>query len=351
MKRLVVTGGHHTSALPVALELQKLGWEIVWLGHRRSMRGDEADSAEYTDVTSSGIKFHNLWAGKFYRTYNPLKLALIPIGFLHSLLYLAWYRPQGIVSFGGYLAVPVVIVGWLLGIKAITHEQTVVTGWGNQVVAKFAQKVTVTWPSGLKHYPASKGVYVGLPLRPEIVDARKKHHAKKVYEPITVYVTGGKQGAHVINELIFANLQRLVPKHHLIHQTGTSTLYGDWARASDIHVPGYQAFGFDAKKAIAALQKADVVVSRAGAHTVYELAVLGKRSVLIPIPWVSHSEQEQNAQVLVDAGLGVILPESKLNIISLQAAIDRAKHLAGQPVNLPLQATQALAQLIEKQFM
>ena len=334
----------------MAQELQRRSWEIIWLGHRRSMWGDTADSAEYKEVTSSGIKFHNLWAGKFHRTYNPFKLALIPVGFLHALWYLAWYHPQGIVSFGGYLAVPVVVMGWLLGIKAITHEQTVVTGWGNRVAAKFAQKVAVAWPSSLKHYLADKGVYVGLPLRPEIVAMRKKYHLKKVYEPITVYVTGGKQGSHVINELIFDNLQRLIPKYQLIHQTGTSTLHGDWARASDIHMPGYQAFGFDAKKAMQALQKADVVVSRAGAHTVYELAVLGKRSVLIPISWVSHAEQEQNAQVLVDAGLGVILPESKLNIMSLQDAIDQAKHLPGQPINLPLQATQTLADLIETEF-
>ncbi len=314
------------------------------------MWGDTADSAEYKEVTGSGIKFHNLWAGKFHRTYNPLKLALIPVGFLHALWYLLWYRPQGIVSFGGYLAVPLVIMGWMMGIKSITHEQTVVTGWGNQVVAKFAQKVAVAWPSSLKHYPAGKGEYVGLPLRPEVVALRKKFHPKKVFEPISLYVTGGKQGAHVINELIFDNLQRLVPKYHLIHQTGTSTVHGDWARASDIHVPGYQAFGFDVKKAISALQKADVVVSRAGAHTVYELAVLGKRCVLIPIPWVPQSEQQQNAEMLVNAGLGVILPENKLNIISLQDAIEQAKHLTGQPVNLPLQATHALVQLIEAQF-
>ncbi len=348
VKTVVFTGGHHTSALVVAQALSQRGWKVVWLGHRRSMWGDQADSAEYTEVTAAGIEFYNLWAGKFYHTYNPLKLLLIPVGFIHSLLLLVWIRPAAIVSFGGYLAVPVVLCGWSLGIPAVTHEQTVVVGWANRLIAKFATKVALAWPSSLAHFPADKAVYVGLPMRPEIVALRRRASTKKVYEPITVYITGGKQGAHVINELIFDNLQRLVPKYHLIHQTGSSTVYGDLTRASQINVPFYQSFGFDSKKAMQALQKADVVVSRAGAHAVYELGLLGKRCVLIPIPWVSHQEQHRNAQVLVEAGGGVILEQDQLSLKNLVAAIEQAKHLTPLPMNLPLGAVSSLLQLIEQ---
>jgi len=348
VKTVVFTGGHHTSALVVAQALKQRGWQVVWIGHRRSMWGDQADSAEYTEVTAAGIEFHNLWAGKFYHTYNPLKLLLIPVGFIHSLLLLLWIRPAVIVSFGGYLAVPVVLCGWVMGIPAVTHEQTVVVGWANRVISKFANRVAVAWPSSLAHFPKGKAVYVGLPVRPEILALRKTGSVKKVYDPITVFITGGKQGAHVINELIFANIHVLSRRYKIIHQTGSSTIYNDASRAQHIKVPGYETFAFDSKSWMAALGKSDVVVSRAGAHAVYELGLLGKRCVLIPIPWVSHQEQHRNAQVLVEAGGGVILEQDQLSLKNLVAAIEQAKHLTPAPMNLPLDAVNSLLQLIEQ---
>ena len=153
MKTLVFTGGHHTSALEVAKQLKRRGWRIIWFGHRHSMWSDKSDSAEYHDVTTSDIKFYNLQAGKFYRTFHPLKLIRIPWGFIQSFYWLLRLKPVGIVSFGGYLAVPTVITGWILGIPAITHEQTVAAGWANRLIARFAQKIAVTWPVSARHYP------------------------------------------------------------------------------------------------------------------------------------------------------------------------------------------------------
>src|SRR3972149_2405238 len=147
MKKLVFTGGHHTSALEIATALRNEGWQITWFGHRHSLWDDSSDSAEYREVTAAGIKFYNLYAGKFYRTYNPLKLIRIPVGFIQSLLLLLLIRPDGLVSFGGYLAVPVVITGWLLGIPAITHEQTVTAGYANSVIALLAKKIALSWPT------------------------------------------------------------------------------------------------------------------------------------------------------------------------------------------------------------
>lgn len=350
VKTLVFTGGHHTSSLVVAQALQAKGWRIVWFGHRHSMWGDREDSGEYREVTAAGIKFYNLLAGKFYRNYNPLKLIRIPLGFIQALVLLILIRPDGIVSSGGYLAVPVVICGWVLGIPSLTHEQTVVTGWANKVIALFARKVAVTWPSSLTHFPPNKAVFVGLPLRPEIMALKKSGVSRKVYEPMTVYITGGKQGAHVINQLVFANIHTLIKKYKIIHQTGLTTVFGDLQQAQLISVPGYTTWGFDSAKAVKALAAADVVVSRAGAHIIYELGFLGKRSVLIPIPWVSHHEQDQNARILVDSGLAVTISESALTIKMLVAAIERAKRLTGSPMNLPGQAQTAMVNLIEQQM-
>ena len=153
MKTLVFTGGHHISSLSVALALKAEGVNIVWIGHRHSQWADTSDSAEYRDVTAAGIPFFDLQAGKFYQTFHPAKLIRIPWGFIQAFYYLVKIRPSGIVSFGGYLAVPVVFVGWLLGIPSITHEQTVVAGWANKFISLFAKKVAITWPESASHFP------------------------------------------------------------------------------------------------------------------------------------------------------------------------------------------------------
>ena len=140
MKTLVFTGGHHTGALEVAKALKEKGWNTVWFGHKHSMWNDTSHSSEYREVTESGIVFYKLLAGKFHHTYNPLKLIRIPFGFIQALCLLLLLKPAGIVSFGGYLAVPTVIMGWLLGIPSITHEQTVTQGWANKLIALFAKR-------------------------------------------------------------------------------------------------------------------------------------------------------------------------------------------------------------------
>ena len=343
VRKLVFTGGHHTSALVVAKELQKKGWKILWFGHKHSMWADKSDSAEYREVTSAGIKFYDLHAGKFHRTFNPLKLARIPFGFLQSFWWLFKERPRGIVSFGGYLAVPTVIAGWILGIPAVTHEQTVTRGWANRVIGIFASKIALSWESSRKFYPSNKSEVVGLPVRPEILSMLSEKTGKNS-KPV-IYVTGGKQGSQTINEVVFSSLSMLA-RYHIIHQTGNL----DYQKALSLESPVYEVFDFDSKKAVSSMYRADVVVSRAGAHTVYELGLLGKKCVLIPIPWVSHQEQEKNAQMLVDAGNAVILSESQLSSETLLASIEEASKLKPSKLALPTDARSQMVSLIESVF-
>jgi UDP-N-acetylglucosamine--N-acetylmuramyl-(pentapeptide) pyrophosphoryl-undecaprenol N-acetylglucosamine transferase len=343
-KTLVFTGGHHTSALVVARELKEKGWEIVWLGHRHSMWGDKSDSAEYKEVTAQGIKFCDLKAGKFYRTYNPLKLIRIPLGFIQSFILLSIIKPRGIVSFGGYLAVPVVIMGRIMGIAAITHEQTITAGWANKLIAGFAVKIALTWPESAKYYPEDKTEVVGLPIRNELLNS--KNNIKKD----TIYITGGKQGSHTLNQIVFDSLGQLLKKYKIIHQTGSSTLYNDYETGKLLANDDYQVFDFDSRKALDALQSCSIVVGRSGAHTVYELAILGKRSVLIPIPWVSHNEQYLNAKLLEDHGLAIILEEKNLSSASLVDSLGKADKLSGGRLTLPTDATLRMIKLIESEF-
>ena len=346
MKTLVFTGGHHTSTLEVAKTLKKEGWNIIWFGHRHSLWGDPSDSAEYRDVTAAGIKFYNLLAGKFYKTYNPLKLIRIPFGFFQAFYLLLRLHPDGIVSFGGYLAVPVVITGWLLRISSITHEQTVTTGLANKLIAVFAKKIAVTWPSSLAHYPISKAVLTGLPLRPEILKIAKNKLSTSRSALRTIYITGGKNGSHTINSAVFSVLSKLTEKYYVIHQTG----FADFETASKLKLQNYECFDYDSQKAFSALKRADVVVSRSGAHSVYELGILGIPSVLIPIPWVSHNEQFQNAQILAKAGLAVILSQDHLTSETLIKSIQEALKLHSQPQDFSTAGLDNICQLIKSQF-
>ena len=224
-KKIVFVGGHHTTALAVIDALPNSAYQIFWLGHRFSMWGDFASSLEYKEVTGRGIPFYDLKAGKFYRTYNPLKLIRIPFGFIQAIYYLLKIRPALIVSFGGYLSVPVVIVGWVLGIPAVVHEQTVVSGYANRLVSLFAKRVLLSWPQSLARFPSDKALVVGLPLRREVVETLLQ--PQELPPPPLIYITGGKQGSHVLNDVVYKSLPRLLSKYKIIHQCGDSTVYND----------------------------------------------------------------------------------------------------------------------------
>ncbi len=338
--KLIFVGGHHTPALAVldalvtSYQLPVTGFR--WIGHRFSMWGDKNVSAEYQEVTRRGIPFYDLKAGKLYKTFHPLKLIRLPFGFLQAFYYLVVTRPQLIVSFGGYLAPPVVMAGWLLRIPSVTHEQTVEGGWANRLVSKFAKKVFVSWEDSLKYFPRGKTIVTGNPLRRAVLDQIRNpkfeiRNKFKILNPKfkTIYVTGGKQGSHVLNVAAGHALPELLKKYNIIHQCGRSTVYDDYETLSAILStqyplpntlnPGqYLLKDYFTEDEIGSVFAAcDVVISRAGANIVYELAALGKPALLIPIPWVSHDEQMKNAQILVDAGSAVILEEKDLTPATL----------------------------------
>lgn len=319
-KRIVITGGHHNSALVVAEKLREKGYEVIWFGHKFTMWGDKNVGAEYREVTKAGFKFIEIKAGKFYRTYHPLKLLRLPLGFMQSFYYLLKFRPGLILSFGGYLAVPVVIGGWFLRIPSMTHEQTVVYGLANRLISHFAKKIFVSWEASLKHFPAHKVVFTGLPLRPEIFSDKKGKFDFKNSLP-TIYITGGKQGSHAINQAVEETLPNLLKEFNLIHACGRSTVFDDFFRlnkakeklAPEIRKRYLSQDYFYIQEIGDVFAEADLVVSRAGAHIVYEIAALGKPAIFIPIPWSDQDEQLKNAQLLVEAGIAEILPQNQLD--------------------------------------
>ncbi len=310
---IVFTGGHHNSALVIAKILQKEGYRIIWIGHKFTARGDKSLSAEYQEITKANIRFLELKAGKFYQKFNPIEWIKIILGFFQALVYLVEYRPKLIFSSGGYLSVPVVIVGWLIGIPSITHEQTVIAGWANKAISPFVKKILLTYDSSVKNFPKEKSIVVGLPIRKELLNSKNT----KKFNPKLIYISCGKQGSHIINKNIFPIIPKLVEKFTVVHQTGANTLTKDSDRArrmkdklgemKDRYIYAPYFFDEDVAKYI---RSASVVIGRAGAHSVYELMVLGKKAVLIPIPWVSHNEQYLNAK-LAEKEIGSTILEEK----------------------------------------
>lgn len=333
LKKLLFVGGHHTSALPVINELKKqtgpFEYQFFWVGHRHSMWGDKSDSLEYRDVAARQIPFYDLKAGKLYHTFHPLKLVRIPWGFIQAVYFLLKIRPHLVISFGGYLSVPVDIVAWVFGIPVITHEQTVVAGFANRLVAHFAKEVLLTWPQSLSKFPKGRAKVVGLPLRQELLSLVSD--LPPISNPSLIYVAGGKQGSHVLNEALYGVLPRLLAKYRLVHQCGSSSVFNDYTRLQDLKKTMPQELSqnyvvsdfFEAKVVAELLRDSSLIVTRSGAHIVYELLAYGKPCLLIPLPGSSHNEQYLNAKILEEAGIGKILPEAELTHKVLEETIDQ----------------------------
>jgi len=318
--KILITGGHHSSALPVIKKLKKehKDAQMYWVGHKHSLKGDKRSTLEYIEITELGIPFYNLHAGKFYKTYDPIRLLKIPFGFLQSMFILLKVRPNIILSFGGYLAVPIVLVGKLFGIKSLTHEQTLVTGYANKLISKYANKVLISWPDSAKYFPEDKVVYTGIPLREEIFQPGKDTLELNTKLP-TIYITGGKTGSHNVNVLVSEVLDDLLTVCNVIHQCGDNSNFNDFEMLNDkykklIDKPGkYIIKKFIMEGEIGEVfDKSSLIISRSGAHIISVIISLEKPSLLIPISWVSHNEQVKNAELVKEYGLAEVLEEEGL---------------------------------------
>lgn len=329
-KKILITGGHLTPALAVVSELKKRNISnILWVGHKYAQMGTTTPSAEYNQVTSLNIPFISLKTGKLIRDwsfstffYGIKNLFSIFLGFLQSFTIILKEKPDLVVSFGGYLALPVVISAKILGRKVITHEQTLVVGLANKIISKLADKVLVSWNESLKYFPKNKTNFTGNPIREDIFKVQQSTLLDELDTTLPILlVYGGNQGAHEINKRIFNILNDLVKDFNIIPQTGNSSVTKDNLQA--VHVKAslplelrnrYKPIEYiNGTDVGAVLNKADILVSRSGANTISEILALGKLSILIPIPKTSHNEQTLNAQFVEKNGLAIHLAQDKLS--------------------------------------
>lgn len=321
--RICLTGGHVTPAIALIKELKKRGYsDIIFIGRATMMEGDKTPSIESVLIPQLGVKFFTIRPGRLQRSFSPRTIPALlrtPLGIIQSFFLLLRESPQVVTSFGGYVALPVVIASWILRIPVVTHEQTVVVGLANKIISFFATRIAVSFESSLKYFPEKKVILTGNPVRPEIFEVRAKKFLIKSRRPV-VYVTAGNQGSHVINMVVAEILPKLLQRYVVIHQAGAAGVTDDFevlSKLADSLPPELKRY-YHLERYIgpddigALLSSADLVIGRSGANTVADLAAKRVPALFIPLPFATHDEQTKNARLLVEAGSAEILPQREL---------------------------------------
>ena len=312
------TGGHVFPGLAVAELLRQSGWRVVWLGAKTGMEAALVPKRGYDMawVSFSGVR------GKGPLAYLLLPLKLLA-AFWQSVRAIFRHRPDVVLGMGGYISFPGGMMAALLGKPLVVHEQNAIPGLANKVLAAVADRVLCAFPGALKRASLS-----GNPVRPEIaaIAAPESRYAGRS-GPLRVLVLGGSLGAQALNEVVPRALFLLTgAKPVLTHQSG--------AQHVDSLRRAYTAAGTPAKvfafieDMAAAYAEADLVVCRAGATTVAEIAAAGVASVLIPYPHAVDDHQTANARFLADAGAAVLVPQSELSperLVEVLVGFDRVR--------------------------
>lgn len=300
-RKLLLSGSHAGStAIAVIKEIKKrnLDWEIHWLG------------MEYKNMENLGIIFHSLESGKIENKFTKntvSSLLQIPVSFIRGKKLVNEINPDLTLSFGSAAGAIASFWSSFLNIPVIIHEQTATAGRANIIAGYFAKKVLLARETSAKFFNKNKVEVVGNPIAQEILYYIGTKNSSRVK---SILITGGSRGSKWINDAIKPILPRLLEKYFVIHQTGEKNL----DEFKEIKNEKYFAFGqTDSKNMAEIISKSDIIISRAGANTVWELLALKKPSILIPIPWSYNDEQNENAKYIEKLGLARILFQKELS--------------------------------------
>ena len=305
------TGGHLFPAIATAVALcdRIPGSVVLFVGTKRKM--DKASLTQYGYATCSihsrGLKGKNL--------FSVLQgLLVLPISCLEAFYHILRFRPHLVVGVGGYVTGPVIAVARLLGKPTLIHEQNSVPGLANRKLGSLVSRVCLSLPGSERWFSGKKTVLTGNPVRKELLELAKSNGADNKKKR-TLLVLGGSLGAHRVNELVsgaFALGLPALKNVKVIHQTGPldADMVKNKYRNNSIEATVAPFF----KDMAAIYKEADLLVSRAGATTLAELAVLGKPAILIPYPYAADNHQEKNAEYYVQGGGAEMFVEKSLTI-------------------------------------
>ena len=325
MKTLMVmaggTGGHIFPGIAVAEELRAQGWRIVWMGNPDGM---EARIVPQRGYETAWVRFGAL------RGKGLLRKLLLPVnllsGFWQALRALRRLEPDVVLGMGGYITFPGGMMASLLGRPLVLHEQNSVAGLANRVLAKVADRVLSGFPEVMDN-----AEWLGNPVRADItaVLPPTERYAGRS-GPLRVLVVGGSLGAAALNETVPQALARLEPEARpiVVHQAGERQIEALRAAYARVQVEGELRPFID--DMAAAYADADLVICRAGALTVAELAAAGVASLLVPFPHAVDDHQTGNARFLADRGAAYLLPQTELSpdrLAGILSSLDRGRLL------------------------
>lgn len=341
------TGGHVGPALATIGEIKNLARNQTDLRPVFCYIGSE-DGVERRLATAAGLDFVGVQTGKLRRsarwtgmlTRQNLRDGFrVPVGIAQALGHVARWAPDVVFSTGGFVSVPPVVAGWLRGVPVLIHEQTVQVGLANRITARFARRIALTFEGSADELPArlrAKAFVSGNPVRPILFNGDKTRAISLCgFDPAdrlpTVYITGGAQGARIINRAVEAVLPEMLRVCRVVHQCGQQPpkQEQDFDRLRCAHAAldpalrrRYHVMRFIDDEIGDVWALADLVVGRAGAGTVTEVAALGKPALFIPLVPTGGDEQTRNARRLVEAGAAVILKQDQADGPRLLAEVD-----------------------------
>lgn len=336
------TAGHIFPIIAIVRELNRTGIQAEY-----SFIGPKDDFGSIL-LSQEGIEIKNISAGKIRRYANWKSIAWniidvgfkVPLGFLQSFFYMFFYSPDIVFSKGGYGSLAPSFCGWLFQVPVVLHESDAAPGLANKIISKFTKRVLVSFPVPYTEYfSAEKMISVGNPIREELLGGSPEK-GKKLFrltgEKPVLLIMGGSQGAQVINDLVLNFLPQVIKLFEIIHQTGEKNY--EQVKAEARVVIGreddkyYHPVPFlkeiELREAYASV---DMVISRAGSGSIFEIAAVGKPSVLIPLANSAQDHQVKNAYIYGSKRAAIVVEEANL---APHFLLERLKNLFSHPQEL-----------------
>lgn len=320
-KRFLFTGGgtlgHVIPNLPLIEHYQQQGYEIHYIG---SKKGEERAKIEALDVV-----YHAVRTGKLRRYFdwqNFLDLFNVSLGIVQSFFVLLRFRPAALFSKGGYVALPAVVAAWLLRIPIVIHESDRTPGLTTRLSKPFAKRVCVSFQHATQYFDAKKVVWTGLPVRSALFHAsREKGLVITGFEgnrPILL-VFGGSLGAGFLNELIREYIET-----PWMAQFDVVNICGKGKIAHNLDYVNYKQFEYLGEEFLDVIEAADLVLTRGGATSLFELLAMKKPHVVIPLSKaVSRGDQVHNARYFSDLGVSSYIEEEEASWERVQALLEQ----------------------------
>lgn len=315
------TGGHVFPIIAIVREIKKKypqDIRLLYVGPK----------SEFVSLflSQEEIKIKTVLAGKIRRYSDPIAILLnildffkLFLGTLQAFFWVFVENPDLIFSAGGYGSIPTIISGKILQVPIFLHEQNIIPGLANRMLAKFALEIFVSFPK-TEYLKPQKITLVGNPIRKEILEGSKEK-ARTLFtltgEKPVLLVIGGSQGAQRINDLLLLILPEVLEEFEVLHQTGTKNFKQVQAEAKVVMKKEsgryYHPFPFFREHELReALAVADIIVSRAGAGHIFEIAACGKPSILIPLSEAAQDHQVENAYAFSQNEASIIIEEANL---------------------------------------